>query len=427
MAPDPQPGHYITPEQLCIGLFVHLDLSWTQHPFTFSSFKIKSLDQIATIQSLGLIQVRYSPEKSDSPPLPPPPADTPPPPPLATPPRETDPAFAAKRERMARLQAQRDRAAACEKELLSAAKTVKSINKDVFAKPEEVRESAKSLIAGMAASMLVDADVSIQLMADKVGHEDVYYHSLNVSILSMMLAKELKAPTPVIQLVGMGALFHDIGELEIPDRIAKSKDPLNKSELALFQQHCEYGVTIGKKMGLSPEVLQVILQHHEKVDGSGYPNQAKAAQMSLLSRIVSLVNAYDELCNPHNLAKALTPHEALSTIFAQQRTQYDQLAMSTFVRCMGVYPPGTIVVLNNGATGMVVSQNTTKPLRPVVLIHDPSVPREEAVLVDLEVEPDVSITKTLRPAQLSPEIHAYLSPRKHTTYFFDSENGKVGG
>ena len=189
MAPDPQPGHYITPEQLCIGLFVHLDLSWTQHPFTFSSFKIKSLDQIATIQSLGLTQVRYSPEKSDGPPLPPPPADTPPsPPPLASPLRETDPAFAAKRERMARLQAQRDRAAACEKELLSAAKTVKSINKDVFAKPEEVRESAKTLIAGMAASMLVDADVSIQLMADKVGDEDVYYHSLNVSILSMMLA-----------------------------------------------------------------------------------------------------------------------------------------------------------------------------------------------------------------------------------------------
>lgn len=215
--------------------------------------------------------------------------------------------------------------------------------------------------------------------------------------------------------------------MEIPDRIAKSKDPLNKSELALFQQHCEYGVTIGKKMGLSPEVLQVILQHHEKVDGSGYPSQAKAAQMSLLSRIVSLVNAYDELCNPNNIAKALTPHEALSTMFAQQRTQYDQLAMSTFVRCMGVYPPGTIVVLNNGATGMVVSQNTTKPLRPVVLIHDPSVPREEAVLVDMEVEPDVSITKTLRPAQLSQEAHAYLSPRKRTTYFFDSESGKVGG
>ena len=416
--------HYVLPEQLCIGLYVHLDLNWTQHPFTFSSFKIKNLEQVATIQSLGMTRVRYSPEKSDAQPLAPPPADAPPPPPsMMPPPREDEGMMAAKKARMARLEAQRARTAACEKELLSAAKTIKSINKDVFAKPVEVRESAKELIATMAASMLVDADVSIQLMADKIGKEDVYFHSLNVSILSMMLAKELKAPAPVVQMVGMAALFHDIGELEIPDRIIKTQEALNKSELALWHQHCEYGVNIGKKMGLSAEVLQVILQHHEKVDGSGFPQGVKAAQMSLLSRIVSLVNAYDELCNPNNLAKALTPHEALSTMFAQQRNQYDQLAMSTFVRCMGVYPPGTIVVLNNGTTGMVVSQNTTKPLRPVVLIHDPTVPREEAILVDLEVEPDVAITKTLRPQQLSPEAHAYLSPRKRMTYYFDSDAG----
>ena len=84
--------------------------------------------------------------------------------------------------------------------------------------------------------------------------------------------------------------------------------------------------------------------------------------------------------------------------------------------------PGTIVVLSNGATGMVVSVNTTKPLRPMVLIHDPSVPREEAILVDLEEAPDVSVSRTLRPTQLSPEAHAYLSPRKRMTYYFDSES-----
>ncbi|MGE5451062.1 MAG: HD-GYP domain-containing protein [Acidobacteriota bacterium] len=418
---------YILPEQLCIGLYVYLDLSWTQHPFTFSSFKIKSLDQIETIQTLGLSKIRYCAEKSDAPPLAPPPADAPPPSAdLTSRPADQDPAFAIKRMRMERLDAQRARAAACEKELLSAAKMVKSISKDVFAKPDEVRESAKSLIAGMAASMLVDADVSLQLMADKVGKEDVYYHALNVCLLSMMLAKELKAPAAVIQQVGLGALFHDIGEVDIPERIVKSHEPLNKAEMALFQQHCEYGVAIGKKVGLPPEVLQVIMQHHEKVDGSGYPDRLKSAQMSLLSRIVSLVNAYDELCNPSNPAKAMTPHEALSTMFAQQRSQFDPLVLSTFVRCMGVYPPGTIVVLTNGAIGMVVSQNTSKPLRPVVLIHDAAVPRDEAVLVDLEQEPGVSITKTLRPQQLSPEAHAYLAPRKKTTYFFDTEGGHHG-
>ena len=139
-------------------------------------------------------------------------------------------------------------------------------------------------------------------------------------------------------MVGMGALFHDVGELEIPDRLVKRTEPLNKSELALWQQHTEYGVQIGKKNGAEPEILQVIAQHHERVDGSGFPAHLKAVQMSLLSRIVSLVNAYDELCNHPDPNRSLTPHEALSMMFAQQRAQFDSMALSTFVRCMGCTP-----------------------------------------------------------------------------------------
>ncbi|HET8870785.1 MAG TPA: HD domain-containing phosphohydrolase [Aquabacterium sp.] len=416
-------GPYVQPEQLCIGLYVHLDLSWTQHPFTFSSFKIKSKEQIETIQSLGLNRIRYNPDKSDcSPPAREPTPPTASPTQTLPPAGESDAVVAAKRDRMARLDRQRAKAQACEKELVSAAQTVRSINQNVFSRPDEVRESAITLIEGMAASMLVEADVSIQLMADKVGGEEVYHHALNVSLLSMMLAKELKAPAETVRSVGLAALFHDIGELEIPDRIRKQITPLNKAELALWQQHCEYGTQIGKKLSLPADVLHVIGQHHERVDGTGFPAHLKAPQMSLMTRIVSLVNAYEELCNPRDPSRAHTPHEALSTMFAQQRSQFDPLAMSTFVRCMGVYPPGTIVVLSNGTTGMVVSVNTTKPLRPMVLVFDPAVPREEAILVDLEQEADVSVTKTLKPPQLSPEAHTYLAPRKRVTYYFDSES-----
>ena len=428
MSDDDKPSeHYISPEQLCIGLLVHLDLSWTEHPFTFSSFKIKSLEQIATIQSLGLTRVRYSLGKSDAKPLPMPKASDAASAPAASQlPRDQDPAFQVKRELMKRLSEQRAKASACQKELLSAARTVKSIKQNVFSQPEETKAAAATLIKTIADSMMVDADVSIQLMADKVGGEEVYFHALNVSLLSMMLAKELKAPLPVVQMVGMGALFHDIGELEIPDGIVRKLEARTKTESALHQMHCEYGINIAKKMSLPNDVMLVIAHHHEKIDGSGYPQGVSAEKMSLLSRIVSLVNAYDELCNPPNPSKALTPHEALSTMFAQQRSQYDQLAMSTFVRCMGVYPPGTLVVLSNGAVAMVVSVNTTKPLRPVVLVYDPAVPKEEAILVDLEAEPDVSVTKTMRPQQLSPDAYAYLSPRKRMTYYFDTDSGKVG-
>lgn len=421
-ATEQQQADFVVPAQLCIGMHVHIDLPWSAHPFTFSSFKIKSAEQIAIIQGLGLEFIRYSPARSDAKPLAAPPPDAAAAPlPLPAIARDDDPACRAKQARVQRLAEQHAKAVACERELLSAARTIKSINQNIFSRPQEVKESAGALIKAMADSMLVESDVTIRLMADKVGGEDVYHHSLNVALLAMLLAKELKAPAPAVALVGMAALFHDIGELEIPDRVRFKRGARSSAEIHLMQMHCDYGVGIARKMGLSPEALNVIAQHHERVDGSGYPHKLAAAQLSLLSRIVALVDAYDELLNSPDPTKDMTPHEALSLMYAQQRAQFDPLVMSTFVRCMGVYPPGTLLVLSNGAVAMVVSVNTTKPLRPVVLVHDPAVPREEAIVVDLETEPDVTIARTMRPKQLSAEAFAYLSPRRRQTYYFDTE------
>lgn len=422
---DHSNDHYISPQQLCIGLHIHLDLSWMDHPFTFSSFKIKSLDQIATIQSLGLTRIRYSPGKSEADPLEAPEGEAPPPPPAMS--REDDPAYRAKRERMQRLAAQRAKVNACEREFHSATKAIKSITQNLFARPKESYEAAKGLANTMVESMLTDADVAITLMNDKVGNEDVYYHSLNVTVLAMMLAKELKAPAEAIKSLGVGALFHDIGKVEIPDRVLRKIDPLTHAEQQLMQQHVVYGLEIGKKLELSGEVMAVVAQHHEHVDGSGYPRGLQGNQISLLARIVTIVNAYDNLCNPPNPAKAMTPHEALSVMYAQQRAHFDANALSVFIRCMGVYPPGSIVVLSNETIGMVVAVNSTRPLKPTVLVYDPAVPKDEAVLVDLEQEQDVAIARTLKPQQLPRPVFEYLSPRRRVTYYFDAESGDGAG
>lgn len=411
---------YISPAQLLIGLHVHLDLPWTQHPFTFSSFKIKSLDQIETLQSLGLERIRYSPAKSDAQPLALP-ADAPSAP--AHPPVD-EAALAAKRARIERLQAQQQRAAACEREFLSAARALKAMTQNVFARPEQAREEGLALIKTMADSMLTDADVAINLMKDKIGGEETYHHALNVTLLAMMLAKELKAPPEAIRVMGVGALFHDIGKLELPDSLVRKQDAMNKPERGLFQQHCAYGVDIAHKLGLSGEATTIIAQHHEHADGSGYPKGLQGQAISMLARMVALVNAYDNLCNPNNLANALTPHEALSVLYAQQRSRFDATALSTFVRCMGVYPPGTLVVLSNDSMGIVTSVNSSRPLKPTVLVYDPSVPKESAVLVELELEPDVSIARTLKPQQLPQPVYDYLSPRKRQAYYFDAQQAR---
>jgi putative nucleotidyltransferase with HDIG domain len=412
--------HTIGPDQLCIGMYVHLDLPWTSHPFTFSSFKIKSLEQVAAIQALGIQSLRYSPERSDSQPLPAPESA----PAAGNDPPAPDPAaLAAKRERLERMAARQATVLACERALLSNSRAVKSITQNLFAKPKQAYEEAGALIGGIADSMLVDADVAIQLMADKVGGEDVYIHSLNVAILSMILGRELKAPPPAMKLLGVGALLHDIGKSELPERVVRKAGALTAAEQSVFQTHPSKGVDMARNMEVAPEVRAIIEQHHEHIDGTGYPRKLTGAQMTLLTRIVCLVNAYDNLCNPVDPKRALTPHEALSLIYGQRRAHFDPTVLTTFVRSVGIYPPGTVVALNNGTLGMVVSVNSSRPLKPTVLVYDPAVPKEGAIVVDLEQEPEVAVASTLRPQQLPAAVFDYLSPRKRTTYHFSTEGG----
>jgi len=184
--------------------------------------------------------------------------------------------------------------------------------------------------------------------------------------------------------------------------------------------HCEFGVRLGKKLGLPPGILAIILQHHEMADGTGYPAGARLEKIAFPARIVSLVNFYDNLCNPTDLAQALTPHEALSFMFGQRRTKFDAAILQQMIRCLGVYPPGSIVSLSNDVVGLVLSVNPTKPLRPWIMAYDAKVPKEEAILLNLEQETELVIAKALRPALLPPAIHAYLSPRQRITYYFDS-------
>jgi hypothetical protein len=173
-------------------------------------------------------------------------------------------------------------------------------------------------------------------------------------------------------------------------------------------------------MNLEPDALTIIAQHHEMADGSGYPRELSLEQIAPLARVVSLANAYDNLCNPVVQSQAMTPHEALSYIFARRRDKFDARVLQLMIRALGVYPPGCVVKLSNDAIAMVTSVNPNKALRPWVLLYDAGIPRHEAVMLDLEKETGLSIARSLRPALLAPAIYAYLSPRRRITYFFDA-------
>ena len=411
--------HLVSIDQLKVGIYIHLDLHWMEHPFGFGSFKIKSDEQIRTLRTLGLQQVRYEPHKSDVAPAPPlaAPSAAEPVPPV---PAADDPLLLAKRERQERLRRQRESIARVEKNFQNAATTVRNLQQALQTRPaQSVADSAK-LVDQLVSEFLADNEVTIHAIGGRPGGAELYVHTLNVAVLCLLVAKELQLPADQAKLLGLGALFHDIGLTEVSSRILRNPDPLTAPERAARAMHCEYGLARAKALGLAPEVQKIVAQHHELADGSGYPMKRKGEAIAPLARIVALVNQYDNLCNPVNIARALTPHETLSHIFTQQKTKFDARVMQILIRCLGVYPPGTVVTLSNDAVCMVTSVNASRPLKPTVLVYDAKTARHEPMILDLKDEADINIKKALRPAQLAPEMLEYLAVRSRVSYFFDT-------
>lgn len=413
---DNKEQHYILPSQLCVGLYVHLDLSWMHHPFALSSFKIKEQAQVTTIQGMGLSRVRYDPLRSDCQPLALDSSIAPPQPekPVVIPEPEGSDDVRVIRARQLN-QAIND----CEKGFVKATGAARQISKHMESSPEEAAIEADILIKGMVDSLLTEGDVIIQAMDGSRLGDETYFHPLNVTVLSLMLAKSLDMTAEDSHCLGLAALFHDAGKSQVPDSVLMNPGPLTKAEQSLLQQHCQFGADLVRKAGLPERIAQIIMQHHECADGSGYPAGLRGDEIDPLARILSLVNAYDRLCNPnHHTEEAMTPYGALSYLFANERKKYDGPMLNLLIKSLGVYPPGSIVLLNDGIYGVVVSVNPQKLLRPFILLHDRRADRNSPNILDLGEETDTSISKCLRAEQLPKDVAEYLQCRQRLSYFF---------
>jgi putative nucleotidyltransferase with HDIG domain len=406
---------------LRVGMFVHLDLGWLSHPFPLSSFRISSEEQIATIRGLGLRSVRWSRAQSHL-------ADDEGGAPGVRPgsdavsaPAEarTETAEArARREHREQLAAQRAALLQCECQFAEASRELKRAMDLVPVKPEAAGTQATALAQGLADKMLGAQDLCIRLLSEAAG-DKASAHALNVTLISMLMGRTFGLAGPDMLDLGVGALMHDVGKLDLPERVRHREDHFSAAEQRLYEEHVAFGIAYARKMGLSAGATLVVAQHHEHADGSGFPLKLNTDRMTALARIVALVNRYDNLCNPHIIARAVTPHEALSTLFAQSKTKFDTAILGAFIRMMGVYPPGSAVQLTDDRYALVVSVNSSRPLKPRVLVHEAKVPRDEALILDLEKSEGLGIRRSLRPAQLPPTTLAYLAPRPRVAYFFE--------
>lgn len=405
-------------ERLQPGVFVKLPVKWGEHPFMFTSFKIKSNEQIAVIRSLGLKHVIVVPDKSTSPPLPPTNGDAPAP--QETPDAKIeDKLWDEKRQRIEELKQYRRNLQKIEKEFGRSVAQVRAVMSKIKSRPLNALQDATTLISTIADDMINGENVVLHLMGDGKEADNFYYHSLNVSILAMMLGKAVGLSERDIKTLGLGGLFHDVGKMQIPDPILRKTGKLTQQESNLLKMHTKYGEKFLNLSETVPEQVKTIAaQHHEYLDGSGYPAGLKGDQIDPLTQVITLVNDYDSLCHPPDPKQTRIPFTVISYLYKQRKKQLNSQHLGVLIRLLGIYPPGSVVQLSNGQIGLVMSVNSERLLFPAVQVYDPAIPRNEAPIIDLEAA-QITIERALKPKALPPEVFEYLNPRTRISFYYD--------
>ncbi|WP_108649790.1 HD-GYP domain-containing protein [Dongshaea marina] len=408
-----------------IGNYIRLpdSVDWTAHPFLFRSFKVKSADQIAIIRGLGIDHVFLIPEKSDSKSI----AEAKPKEVKERPakPVEEEVAEAVKEPEeeapVFNVKEYKKTLGKAEDGFRQTLSEVRNLMGKVQSQPLVVIKEANKMVEDISNKLMSADGGEIFLMSDTKERADIHFHSLNIAILAMMLGREVGLSPDEMCALGVGALFHDIGKLKVPTPILRKTEPLTPPEMNLLKEHTRYGTELLKLAAskFPRKAKRIVAQHHEMLDGSGYPDGLTWDDIDPLAQIVSVVNEYDNLCHNADVEKAKLPSAALSYLYKNYSKKLNLDYLTMMIRLLGVYPPGSVVQLSDGRFGLVMSVNSARLLYPRVLVYDFRVPSEEAPIVDLEVQ-GLTIANAMQPQQLPDIVYEYLSPRTRICYFFAS-------
>jgi HD-GYP domain-containing protein (c-di-GMP phosphodiesterase class II) len=245
------------------------------------------------------------------------------------------------------------------------------------------------------------------------------FHAINTMTLSLLLGKRVGLSRQALTDLAMAALVHDAGKAEVPVQVFTLAHR-NKHEEKQYHQHLDFSLRYATESGkFSPEALEILADHHEAMDGSGWPTGKK--NMGVGARILTLVDRYDRLCAPEAVDVApLVPMEALSTLLRRESSKFDPALIGFLIKLLGIYPPGTLVQLSDGSLGQVVAPGTDS-LKPTVLIYDPLTSKEDAQVLVLDHADDLKITAAIRPDSLPQEALAWIKPEQPLAFFLSTQ------
>ncbi|MDR2947284.1 MAG: HD-GYP domain-containing protein [Candidatus Adiutrix sp.] len=358
------------------GMFVaDLGRGWLNHPWKTKSKLLESFDEIRELAEFGITEVVVDTEKSQAPPA----AAAKPAPAPKAPAAKAAPAasvpkapFKTLPDPVCGLEVELPKAAKAYGKALDTSKALVAacrMNKKI--EISVVQENVDELVESVSRNR----DALMALMKLRRFDDYTYTHSLNVSVLAISAGKSLGLPDDELRMLGLGTMFHDLGKTRIPGHILNKPGKLTDEEFAIMRNHSAMSgqIILEQQLQVEDIVYKIARHHHERFDGSGYPDRIKGEDIHHLVTVCGLSDVYDALTSDRVYHKGRSPHEALKFIYGLRGVHFEADWVDRFVQSVGIYPPGTVVQLNTDHVAVVMDINQAALHAPLVkIIADPA-------------------------------------------------------
>lgn len=285
-----------------------------------------------------------------------------------------------------------------------------------------IRSSVKSCVK----SIVTNPNALLWLGRLRTKDNYIAEHCLNVGILAIAFGRHLDMNLDELEMLGMCGMLHDVGKLEVDQKILDKPASLTEEEFAVIKGHCLIGKEIlSKDENMPKEVVEAAFGHHERMDGSGYPRSIQADTLSLYTRIISIVDTYDAITTNRCYDQSRPAAEAIKILFSCRNTQFEPILVEKFIECLGIYPTGSLVELKTGEGAVVIDSNKNSRLNPrVSIVLDEDKHTRAPLIIDTSSEGSSDSARTIKRVL---DENDYPVDLKQVFSFFKDHGDSIAG